>query len=221
MSEINCRRSRLGKAHRSTSQGAHGKSYRGRGPPALGCCSMREPKPRDGSKSEGTHMTYQTLPIPVKGIGVLASVASFLLLLGLPQLTTAQPSMIAPVVVAAVPNYTANPPTLTLTGTNFGTLKPIVTIDCLPAVVVSFSISQVVDQIPAAISSMPGTYDLSLNRTDDNSSTYPVFEVAIGAVGPQGYPGPIGLTGPTGATGYQGPAGPAGAPGAKGATGAT
>jgi hypothetical protein len=82
----------------------------------------------------------------------------------------------------------------------------------------------VVVQIPEAIYTVSGTYDLSVYRTDDQCWASTIFEVFVGAGGPQGPAGPIGLTGAKGViglTGAPGPIGLTGAAGAKGATGLT
>ena len=160
-------------------------------------------------------MNHPFAPIRLKGIGALASMASFLLLFCCPLLTFADP-IYPPVIISAEPTYTTNPPQLIIAGANFGTVKPGVTIKGLSATVVTFTETQVVVQIPAPVYTVPGTYYLSL--TVDQSITTATFDITLGAVGPQGSAGPIG---PAGATGAVGPIGLTGATGAKGATGTT
>ena len=181
---------------------------------------MREPKPRDESKSEATHMNCRLTPAPLNGKGTLASMASFLLLLSCPLLTTAQTPMVAPVILSAEPTYITTHPTLTLTGTGFGTDLPTVTIDNLPATVLSFSNTVVIVQIPSVVGDVPGSYSVVLTRAVDQCPSAATFEVTIGSIGPQGPAGtaggPPGPQGPTGPTGIQGSRG---APGATGSTG--
>jgi hypothetical protein len=159
-------------------------------------------------------MNHRFTPTPLKGIGALASMVSFLLLLSYPLRAAAW----CPEVTSAEPTYKTNPPELTLVGTNFGTVLPVVTIDGLSALVVTHTNTLVKVKIPAAVYAVPGSYDLLLTRGSGECQTAATFDVTIGAVGLQGPAGPIGLTGPAGATG---PIGLTGAAGAKGATGGT
>lgn len=94
---------------------------------------------------------------PLNGIGAVATLFSFLLLLTCPALAAAQ-AMVAPVIASAIPNYATTPPTLTLVGYDFGTDLPSVTIDYLPAVILSYTNTQLVVQIPAAVYATPGSY---------------------------------------------------------------
>src|ERR1700735_983536 len=95
-------------------------------------------------------MNQRFRPIPVQRLGALASIACFLLLLSFPLPSIAQSTMINPIIVAALPNYTTKPPTLTITGADFGLMQPKITINYLSAGVVSYSNNQVVLQITAA-----------------------------------------------------------------------
>jgi len=164
-------------------------------------------------------MNHPFAPIRLKGLGALASMASFFLL-GCSALPTVSADPIhPPVIISAAPNYTTNPPQLIITGANFGTVTPGITINGLSAPIVTFTEAQVVVQIPAPVYTVPGTYYLSL--TVDQSITTATFDITLGAVGPQGSAGPIGPIGPAGATGAVGTIGLTGAKGATGAAGAT
>lgn len=117
--------------------------------------------------------------------------------------------------------YPANHgPQLTIVGSGFGTVVPLVTIDNLGCAVLSYTQTVVVAEIPTSINLPPGTYTLALTSTSangkKNSST---FALALGAVGPAGPVGPAGAAGPAGPAGAAGPAGPAGAAGPVGPAG--
>ena len=181
-------------------------------------------------------MNHRFTPIHLKGVCALTLMAGFLLLISCPLLKAAANTpdpvinnMAIPVINSAEPNYTTKPPRLTISGANFGTLIPVVTITGVSAIVVTHTNTQVVVQIPQSIYSTPGNYELSLHRGADRCNCFSLFDVTIGAVGPQGATGsagPIGLTGATGlagakgAAGATGPAGPIGLSGATGSTGA-
>ena len=180
-------------------------------------------------------MNHRFTPIHLKGVCALTLMAGFLLLISCPLLKAAANTpdpvinnMAIPVINSAEPNYTTKPPRLTISGANFGTLIPVVTITGVSAIVVTHTNTQVVVQIPQSIYSTPGNYELSLHRGADRCNCFSLFDVTIGAVGPQGATGsagPIGLTGATGlagakgAAGATGPAGPIGLSGATGSTG--
>jgi hypothetical protein len=117
---------------------------------------------------------------------------------------------------------------LTITGTNFGKARPLVSLDGLPVSVLSYTTTLVVVSVPASLDSTPGTYllKITVSSQDDNNYANAVFDVLLGdTTGPQGPAGPAGPIGPAGpqgqpgATGAQGPAGPQGLPGATGAQG--
>jgi hypothetical protein len=123
---------------------------------------------------------------------------------------------------------TTNPPQLTITGSNFGTAQPAVTLNNSSVSVMSYTNTLVVVSVPPSIESTPGTYALTLTNNSDSSYDplrTTVFVVAIGTVGPAGSAGPIGPqgnAGPAGSigpAGAMGPAGPLGPPGATGAAG--
>jgi hypothetical protein len=125
-----------------------------------------------------------------------------------------------PNILSAVPNLSVSPAQLTVTGENFGSVRPVVLLDGLPLTVVTFSSTAVTAFLPANL--RPATYLLQLFRGDkseDAQAFNAVFDVTIGAAGPKGDkgdpgpPGPQGPAGPQGPTGPQGPAGPAGSPG--------
>ncbi len=161
-------------------------------------------------------MNRRLTPARLNGTGALASMAGFVLLLSCPLLTTAQTPMVAPVILSAEPTYITTHPTLTLTGTGFGTDLPTVTIDNLPATVLSFSNTVVIVQIPSVVGDVPGSYSVVLTRAVDQCPSAATFEVTIGSIGPQG---PAGTAG--GPPGPQGPIGPTGIQGSRGAPGAT
>ena len=130
-----------------------------------------------------------------------------------------------PLILTAVPDSSASPTQLTITGENFGTLKPVVTLDLIPLTVVSFGSTAVTALLPAGLT--PGTYLLTLQQ---NGQKFRVaeFDVALGAIGPQGekgdpgapgLPGPVGPSGPTGPVGPVGASGPVGPVGPSGPTG--
>lgn len=136
-----------------------------------------------------------------------------------------------PSIVSAVPVYTATSSQLIINGSGFGNTKPLVAIADLPATVLSYTDTVVTIQIPSAIASVPGTYDLTITTGPSPVVNVAEVDVALGAAGaggvgpqgpagPQGVPGPAGATGPQGATGPAGPAGPQGATGPAGPAGA-
>ena len=131
-------------------------------------------------------MNHRFTLMPLRGIGALVSMVGFLLLLSCPLLTAA--TLFPPVINSAVPTYTTNPPQLTIVGTDLGTALPVVTINNLPAVVVTHTNTRVVVQIPAAVYAAPGSYLLFLTRGPDHLFTLGTFDVTIGAGGPQGPP---------------------------------
>jgi hypothetical protein len=120
--------------------------------------------------------------------------------------------------------FTTHPSQLTITGTGFGTVRPMVTLGGVPLLVLLYTDTKVVVQLPTSIDSNPGTYYLKLTKSghseDDGNSTA-TFDTAIGAAGPTGPAGPQGAQGPTGAPGAMGATGATGNTGATGATGNT
>jgi hypothetical protein len=132
------------------------------------------------------------------------------LLLFAPLLAVAASSV--PVVQSAFINYLTNQ--VTLTGSNFEPSKtgPTVLFEGVAVTVTSFSNTQIVAALPAAIT--PGTFDLTVTNSSGNSV---VFDLTYGATGPQG---PAGAAGPTGAQGPAGPIGTTGPQGPRGITGA-
>jgi len=130
------------------------------------------------------------------------------------------------VILAAQPQFPAN--TVTITGTNFGTGTPSVSLDGSALTVTSSSATRIVAKLPASIA--PGSYLLAVKaakkgKEDDEEGDSATFVLTLGAVGPQGPIGPIGPQGPvgpqgvTGATGAQGPIGPQGPMGPQGRDG--
>jgi hypothetical protein len=116
----------------------------------------------------------------------------------------------APTIVSAVANFQTNQ--LTITGSNFGTAVPKVTLDGSKLQVVSNSATTVVATLPSGIN--PGGY--LLNLTDATDGLKVAFDVTLGTAGPQGPQGPQGSQGvpgpqgPQGVQGLQGPQGPQG-----------
>ena len=144
-------------------------------------------------------------------------------------------------IVSAVPVYTASPHQLIIRGTGFGPWQPVVTVATLPALVLSYTNTVVVAEIPAAVDTVPGVYVLTLTTGPDFFLNQTQLDITLvgasgtaggtgsqgatgptgpaGATGLRGATGPTGTTGPQGATGAQGLAGPTGAAGLRGATG--
>jgi hypothetical protein len=118
-----------------------------------------------------------------------------------------------PVIVAAIPDSSVNPPLLTITGQNFGNSKPFVTLDSFPLSVVSFTPTSVIVLLHTGLK--PGSYLLVL-QPNGHSEKVAEFDVALGSIGPKGDPG---TAGPPGAAGPPGPAGPPGAQGLPGPPG--
>jgi hypothetical protein len=111
-----------------------------------------------------------------------------------------------PVILSAAPDSAANPTQVTITGKNFGSAKPLVTLDSLPLMVASFTPTIVTVFVPFL---KPGSYLLTL-EPNGHSEKVATFDVALGAIGPKGDPGPPGPQGPPGSQGPQGPPGPSG-----------
>ena len=116
----------------------------------------------------------------------------------------------APAIVSAVANFQTNQ--LTITGSNFGTAAPKVTLDGSKLQVVSNSSTTVVATLPTGTN--PGGYLLTLTNATDGLKV--AFDVTLGTAGP---PGPQGPQGPQGVQGPQGPQGPQGAQGPQGPQG--
>ena len=111
-----------------------------------------------------------------------------------------------PYIASATPDLNATPPTLTITGSQYGVfVSPIVTLNGVKLTVQSYTNTKIVAKLGSVTA--PGTYLLIV------TDRYFIgeFDVTIGAAG---------ATGATGASGAQGPSGTPGATGAKGATGA-
>lgn len=127
----------------------------------------------------------------------------------------------APRIDGAQVSTTAMPYQLSVSGANFGAIAPQVTLDGLPLVLLNYTDTAIVAQVPSSMT--PGTYALLVANGQNHQSGG--FDVTIGAVGPQGPTGPPGPNGDTGATGSQGiqgipgPTGPTGPPGASGSQG--
>jgi len=120
-----------------------------------------------------------------------------------------------PVIIAAVPDSTANPTQLTITGQNFGASKPLVTLDSFPLLVTTFTSANVTVWLPAGLK--PGSYRLTL-EPNGHSDKLAEFDVALGAIGPKGDRGDPGAPGPAGPVGPPGAQGPPGPPGSGGSS---
>jgi hypothetical protein len=148
------------------------------------------------------------------------------------QLATASAKKHEVVIVSAKVDLSVTPNTIVISGQNFGTSEPTVTLDAMTLLVTSFSQTSINATLP--ISLPPGSYVLTV--VSGNGTPASGLDVTIGTQGPVGPPGPqgpqgnTGATGPqgpqgntglTGATGPQGPQGPTGPQGPQGNTGAT
>jgi hypothetical protein len=142
---------------------------------------------------------------------------------------------------SAVPNLVSQ--VVTISGANFGSQPPSVTLNDVPLALLSSSPTQIVAALPASVIATPGTYLLVVrkgNSNGQNSANVATLDVAIdhygvegstasqgtvgpagpqGATGPQGEVGPAGPQGPIGVNGPQGEVGPAGPAGPIGVTG--
>ena len=98
-----------------------------------------------------------------------------------------------------------------VTGTQFGG-GPVVTINNLPARLLSASSNMLVVELPGSVAAQPGTYLMTVVR-EQSLTGFGVFFITVGAIGPQG---PRGESGPRGSAGDVGPAGPAGPAGPQG-----
>jgi hypothetical protein len=138
----------------------------------------------------------------------------------------------------AVPNLVSQ--VVTISGVNFGSQPPSVTLNDVPLALLSSSPTQIVAALPASVIATPGSYQLVVrkgNSNSQNSANVAILDVAIsnygveasadaqGPRGPQGETGsagpqgPIGLTGPQGEVGLVGPQGPSGLTGPQGEVG--
>ena len=123
------------------------------------------------------------------------------------SLAQGPPAAQKPLIVSTDANFQTNQ--ITVTGSNFGTPEPYLTLDGHAATVVTHTPTTVVIDIPSNLA--PGAYLLTLkNMSDDLTGS---FAVTLGSVGPQGAQGsqgpqgPHGPQGPQGAQGQQGPRG--------------
>jgi hypothetical protein len=163
-------------------------------------------------------MIQRFTPVLMKSIGAFAAMVCFALMPSCPLFAIGI-AMIQPLISSAQPTYATTPPRLNIAGANLGTTAPVVKINGVSAVVVSYTNSLVVVQIPASIYTVPGSYDLTLTRGSDQCAAGSTFDVAIGAIGPQGPAGPIDPAGAPGATSALGVTGTAVAKGVARATG--
>ena len=135
-----------------------------------------------------------------------------------------------PVIVAAEESMATRPSQLSIKGTGFGSNKPLVDLDGTSLLVLNYTQTTVVVQVPLSFDSSPGTYLLSLTNTSDIIQLTAYFVTATGAIGPAGPAGPKARkdpteqlvlqahrvcqdqpgSGPAGAGGPAGPTGPAG-----------
>ena len=128
---------------------------------------------------------------------------------------------------SAVPNLVSQ--VVTISGANFGSQPPSVTLNDVPLALLSSSPTQIVAALPASVIATPGTYQLVVrkgNSNSQNSANVATLDVAIGnfgaegSTGAQGTVGPVGPRGETGPQGEVGPAGPQGPIGSIGPQGA-
>lgn len=129
------------------------------------------------------------------------------LLLMLLGLTAAAFAGSSPSILSAVANFQTNQ--LTITGSNFGSATPKVTLDGTALQIISHSTTSVVATLPSGTN--PGAYLLTLANANDGLKV--PFDVTLGTAGPQGpqgIPGPQGVQGSQGPEGVQGPQGPQG-----------
>jgi hypothetical protein len=101
-----------------------------------------------------------------------------------------------------------------VTGTQFGP-GPAVTINSMPARLLSASQQMLVVELPGSVAAQPGTYLMTVVR-EPSLRGIGVFFITVGAIGPQGPRGEMGPRGSAGEAGPAGPAGPQGNPGPKG-----
>ena len=144
-------------------------------------------------KSRGRHAHGSPWP------GIVALVSALLVI---------APAVAAsPVIGDVVVNPTATD--ITVTGVNFGTATPLVSIGNYPAqlAIMAHSATQVVAALPNGIP--PGSYLLSVTAPGKGGGT-DEFWLTIGAAGPQGPAGQQGFAGPQGPQGPQGAQGPGG-----------
>jgi len=128
---------------------------------------------------------------------------------------------------SAVPSLVSQ--VVTISGANFGSQPPSVTLNDVPLALLSSSPTQIVAALPASVIATPGTYQLVVrkgNSNSQNSANVATLDVAIGnfgaegSTGAQGTVGPVGPRGETGPQGEVGPAGPQGPIGSIGPQGA-
>ncbi len=129
-------------------------------------------------------------------------------------------------IVNASANLTSN--TVYVDGTNFPA-NVTVSLNGTAIAVTSNTATQIVATLPASVASNPGSYLLTVARTqrnghdadDDDATSFVLTVGAVGATGATGPMGPMGPMGPRGLTGPQGPQGPTGATGPQGPIGLT
>jgi hypothetical protein len=92
---------------------------------------------------------------------------------------------------------------------------PAVTINSMPARLLSASQQMLVVELPGSVAAQPGTYLMTVVR-EQSLTGFGVFFITVGAIGPQGPRGDAGPRGSAGEVGPAGPAGPQGNPGPKG-----
>ena len=107
------------------------------------------------------------------------------LFLALGALLNAEPN--TPTITSAVPNFSTNPPRLTITGTEFGSAPATVQLNSAP---VSSMVSQTQTTIVCTFSSSlaPGTYVVTVTNNDTGKHATASVAITIGAVGPMGPP---------------------------------
>ena len=121
---------------------------------------------------------------------------------------------------SAVPNLVSQ--VVTISGVNFGSQPPSVTLNDVPLALLSSSPTQIVAALPASVIATPGTYQLVVrkgNSNSQNSANVAVLDVAVDSYGAEVSTGPQGPRGPQGETGSAGPQGPIGLTGSQGEVG--
>ena len=117
----------------------------------------------------------------------------------------------APQIQASTIAVNLTPNQLTVTGSDFGTALPLVTLDGIPLPVLNFTDTALVAQL---IPLPPGAYTLVVTNSQTHQTGVSV--ATVGAIGP---PGPSGLAGTPGAMGLQGQQGLQGNQGVQGPIG--
>ena len=125
---------------------------------------------------------------------------------------------ILPVISMATADFSKPTPQITITGQNFGSVKPSVSLGGIALTVESYSSSSIVADIPS--STLPGFYRLTVTKNDSLLKLSAELDITLAGAASAGPPGPRGPAGPAGPAGAQGPSGPPGPAGSQGPSGA-